>query len=163
MAQSKKKWSGFFGPRFSNEMVTIQTYDKERHWISKIPIKQVQLGQLFHSYCNTGVGNFFYSEGLPLQNNYDFLCDMDVPHTHIINSPLDVEWDYDKSFYGGSSLKVKKETIKLLKMVIPEGLNPKSEYYLQVTVKDTQGINVVCKYISKKEEDRVFTAKLMKS
>lgn len=88
---------------------------------------------------------------------------MDVPHTHIINNPLDVEWDYDKSFYGGSSLKVKKETIKLLKMVIPEGLNPKSEYYLQVTVKDTQGINVVCKYISKKEEDRVFTAKLMKS
>jgi hypothetical protein len=28
MAQSKQKWAGFHGPRFSNEMVSIQTYEK---------------------------------------------------------------------------------------------------------------------------------------
>lgn len=60
-------------------------------------------------------------------------------------------------------MKVKKETIKLLKMLIPKGLNTKEEYYLQITVKGTQGINAVCKYISKNEEGRFFMAKLMKS
>ena len=35
------------------------------------------------------------------------------------------------------------------------------DYFLVVTVKGTQGASAVFKYISQKEEDRVFVAKLM--
>ena len=86
-----------------------------------------------------------------------------MPHTHIINNPLDLEWDYEHCFFGGSSLKIKKETIKLMKIVIPQGQDPKAEYYLQVTVQHTQGVSIACRYISKNEEDRVFAAKLVGS
>lgn len=85
---------------------------------------------------------------------------MDVPHTHIINNPLDIDFNYSEVFIGGSSLQIKKESIKLLKLLIPKDIDLKEEYYLQVTVKNTQGINLVCKYMSKNEEDRIFSAKL---
>lgn len=61
---------------------------------------------------------------------------------------------------GGTSLTIKRESIKLLKLYIAEGIDLREEYWLQVTVKGTQGLTAVCKYISKKEEDRVFTAKM---
>lgn len=47
-------------------------------------------------------------------------------------------------------------------MLIPDDINLQEEYYIQVTVKDTQSINLVFKYLSKNEEDRIFTAKLFK-
>lgn len=84
---------------------------------------------------------------------------MDLPHTHIINPPFDTDITYDHAFYGGTSLLIRKESIKLLKLLIPQGLDLTQPYFVQVTVKGTQGVNLVCKYTSKKEEERIFTAK----
>ena len=52
--------------------------------------------------------------------------------------------------------------IKLLKVQIPADIDLKEEYYIQVTVKDTQDIKLVFKYLSKNEEDRIFSAKFFK-
>lgn len=120
MAQSKEKWAGFFGPRFKSEQVLVMTYEKDRHWVNKVPVRQVAVGSAYHSYCNMGVGDHFFGEGQSLQPHYNSLRDMDVPHTHIINHPFDTEFSYDHAFYGGSSLLVRKESIKLLKLVVPQ-------------------------------------------
>lgn len=66
------------------------------------------IGSSFHSYCNTGVGDFFHNEGMRMQPFYNFLADMDVPHTHIINHPLDTDFSYENAFCGASSLVVRK-------------------------------------------------------
>ena len=92
---------------------------------------------------------------------YNYLTDMDIPHTYTINHPFDTAINYENSFLGGSSLEIKKETIKLLKVFIPSSTDLSKEYFLVVTVKGTLGVNATLKYISKNEEDRVFTAKLM--
>jgi endo-beta-N-acetylglucosaminidase D len=86
---------------------------------------------------------------------------MDVPHTHIINHPLDTEFDHEVAFMGASSLKIRRETIKLLKILIPTTINLAEPYYLVVTVHGTQSVNALFKYATKNEEDRAFTAKLM--
>ena len=60
LARSRQKWGGFYGPRFKKQFATIVSYDKERHWIGKVPIKELEMGQPYHSFCNTAVGNTFY-------------------------------------------------------------------------------------------------------
>ena len=47
------------------------------------------MNENYHSYCNTGYGQHFFSKGQPLQERYNFMADMDIPHTHIINHPFD--------------------------------------------------------------------------
>lgn len=77
-----------------------------------------------------GTGDRFHFQGLPLQRSYSFLADYDLPHTHIINHPFDTEVNYDEIFTGGSSLRIKRDTVKLLKVVIPKGLSLKQEYFI---------------------------------
>ena len=128
-----------------------------------MPINQMVMGTDYHSYCNLGIGNYFHHEGRQLQPNYNYLADMDVPHTHIINHPFDISFNYEHAFLGASSLKVEKVSIKLLKVLIPASINLEQEYSLVITVHGTQGISPVFRYISKNLEDRVFTAKLVKT
>jgi hypothetical protein len=87
-----------------------------------------------------GTGDRFHFQGLPLQKGYSFLSDYDLPHTHIINHPFDTEINYDEIYTGGSSLCIKRDTAKLLKVVIPKGLDLKQDYFMQVTTKDTYDI-----------------------
>lgn len=87
-----------------------------------------------------GTGDHFHFQGMPLQQGYSFLADYDLPHTHIINHPFETEVSYYEIFTGGSSLKIKRDIIKLLKVVIPRGLDLKKEYFIQITTKDTFGI-----------------------
>lgn len=149
MGKSSANWAGHFGPRFKQERVLVLIYEKERHWVSKIPVNHIEIGKTYHSLCNAGMGDFFYLDGEKMQKNYNFLADCDLPHTHIINNPFDTELNYQDSFFGGTSLKIKKEALKLLKVYIPKGLNLKNEYFIQITVKDTFKIDLVFKYISK--------------
>ena len=44
IAQSKEHWAGFYGPRFSSELAAILNYEKEKHWIGKMPINQAVIG-----------------------------------------------------------------------------------------------------------------------
>lgn len=44
-------------------MVATMTYEKDRNWTSRVPIRQVVVGQPFHTYCNMGVGDHFYHAG----------------------------------------------------------------------------------------------------
>jgi hypothetical protein len=60
-----------------------------------------------------------------MQPNYSFLADFDLPHTHIINHPFDTELNFKNAFIGATSLSMKKEILKLLKVFIPKGLNLK--------------------------------------
>jgi len=48
---------------------------------------------------------------------------MDTPHTHIINNPLETDFSYEEAFVGGSSLVIRKGTVKLLKVLIPSTIN----------------------------------------
>lgn len=61
--------------------------------------------QAIHSYNNTGFGGYFYYNGLKVQESYDFLGDMDVSHSHIINGPLSCEFFFEDAFMGGSCFK----------------------------------------------------------
>lgn len=60
-----------------------------------------------------------------MQENYSYLADFDLPHTHIINHPLDTELNYQDAFIGATSLSIKKPVLKLLKVYIPKGLDLK--------------------------------------
>lgn len=88
MAKSREKWAGHYGPRFKGEVVYVLIYEKERHWVSKIPVNQIKIGTPYKSFCNTGAGQYFHYSGESLQQNYSFLADFDLPHTHIINHPF---------------------------------------------------------------------------
>jgi len=88
MGRSKEKWAGHYGPHFKNERIYVIIYEKEKHWINKIPLNQVVIGEPFHTYFNVGYGDFFHSEGLKRQETYNYLADFDHPHTHVINHPL---------------------------------------------------------------------------
>ena len=48
-----------------------------------------------------------------------------------------------------------------MKVLIPSETDLSKEYFLVVTVKDSQGVQAIFKYISKNEEERIFNAKLM--
>lgn len=139
-------------------MVMVMIYEKDKHWITKIPITQQIIGKSWHSSLNVGYGDSFFYEGVARQNRYGYLADFDHPHTHIINHPLDTDFNYKQAFLGGSSLKVKVQSINLLKLIIPKELDLSPQYFLQVTVKDTPKIELTFKYISKLEEERVFQA-----
>lgn len=86
-----------------------------------------------------------------MQPKYSYLADYDLPHTHIINHPFETELNYQHSFIGGTSLTIKREAVKLLKVIIPKGLDLAQEYFIQVAVKDTPGVQLNFKYISKNE------------
>ena len=72
-----------------------------------------------------------------------------MPHSHIINHPFDTAFNYNSAFIGGSSFLVTKPSIKLFRAVIPEKLNLSQEYFLILTFKNTENINVVFKYVTK--------------
>jgi len=55
---------------------------------------------------------------------------------------------------------VRRPVIKLLKVAIPKDIDLNKKYYIQVVVKDTKSINIILKYVSKIEEERVFNASL---
>ena len=46
-------------------------------------------------------------------------------------------------------------------MLIPASIDLSQESFLVITVKGSEGVSAIFRYISKNEEDRVFTAKLM--
>ena len=64
------------------------TYEKERHWINKVPVNNINIGSQYHTLCNLGMGNYFTKLGIKQQQFYNYLADYDLPQTHVINSPL---------------------------------------------------------------------------
>lgn len=88
MGKSKLFWGGHFGPRFRYEKAYMLTYEKERHWIEKIPVKNIPIGTHYHSLCNMGAGNYFNNFGKKQQQFYSYLADYDFPQTQVINSPM---------------------------------------------------------------------------
>jgi ribosomal protein L31 len=159
MGKCAQNWAGHYGPRFKGERVYVLIYEKERHWTSKFPVVQTRIGEPYHSLCSSGCGDKFHFLGTPLQHGYNFLADLDLPHTHIINHPFETELSYEHAFIGGSSLAIKRDAVKLLKVVIPRGLDLKRQYFIQVAVRDTPSVLLNFKYISKNEQDRIFSAK----
>ena len=109
-----------------------------------------------------GFGDYFYYLGKKFQPVYNYLMDFDMPHSHIINHPFDTAFNYNSAFIGGSSFLVTKPSIKLFRAVIPEKLNLSQEYFLILTFKNTENINVVFKYVTKSPEERIFTAEVAK-
>jgi len=137
-------------------------YKKADNWTSRVPINQVVLSSPYHSYCNTGVGDSFFLEGEALQPCYNFMADMDIPHTHIINSPLDTQFNYSDGFVGANSLQINKESTKLIQLLIPQNIDLSKKYFIVVTVKNTHGINLTLKYkVSLPDAYRVFSANLL--
>ena len=87
---------------------------------------------------------------------------MDLPHTHIINSPLDTQLNYSDGFVGANSLQINKESLKLIQLLIPQAIDLAKKYFIVVTVKDTYGVNLGLKYkASLPDTYRVFSANLL--